>query len=407
MKHARDRVIAIDYFRGICILVILFTHSIEFSKPFAYLSGAGRLWVGAAEMFFLLSGLTFGIVRSKLLENNFRELIAKSWRRAAFLYLLNTFAVLASITLGLFLLSHNLNNNIPAAQPISSGSHLLWQVLDFSYSSGWANFLMYYAMYMLIAPFVFYALKTRFWPLVLLGSASLYVVSAISPFNILPVGAYTGFGIWQLYFIFGLTLARFRVPIIGRFYRLTAITRSRLSTLVISLAALVLALNIVAIKNPFLAINRLAVEGWLPIKARSAYVDFMNSKPTLDSLLMNSRTGILRPFVCILFLATAYVIYQKYKQSILSWTGQFVNAMGRDTLWIFVAQAFVIPILAAIPLQRNLFNNTLLTAVLILSMWLLTKRRLLIPSLKNYGAELKNSYNAGKYSYLYRSENDA
>jgi hypothetical protein len=122
---------------------------------------------------------------------------------------------------------------------------------------------------------------------------------------------------------------------------------------------------------------------------------------------MNNRAGLLRPIAALFYLASAYLIYQTYKRPILSYTGRFVNTMGRDTLWIFVAQAFAIPLLAAIPLQRNLFNNSLLTATLILLMWSLTKRRAVLPALSNYWVELKTSYNTGKYNYLYRSENDA
>src|SRR4051812_29936590 len=64
MKKKKDRVVALDYFRGICILIILLSHSAQFSYPIAYLSGMGLLWTSAAEMFFLLSGITLGVVRN-------------------------------------------------------------------------------------------------------------------------------------------------------------------------------------------------------------------------------------------------------------------------------------------------------------------------------------------------------
>jgi hypothetical protein len=374
MKHTKDRVIAIDYFRGICILIVLLSHSIIFSMPFAYLSGAGKLWTGAAEMFFLLSGLTLGIVRGKNITTDFSNISKKIWRRAIGIYLINILAVAASLLLALTLVSHNLANDVVGSLPSSKGLSLLWSIVNLSYAIGWASFLACYAIYMIFAPFALYGLRTRFGYLVPLVSLGLFTLNYINPSLF---GYASSFAVWQFYFVAGMVLARFRVSIISYMYSLKVwkFNTFRGATLLIT--------------GGFLGFNLLS------------HLSF------LDTLFMNNRAGLLRPIAALFYLASAYLIYQTYKRPILSYTGRFVNTMGRDTLWIFVAQAFAIPLLAAIPLQRNLFNNSLLTATLILLMWSLTKRRAVLPALSNYWVELKTSYNTGKYNYLYRSENDA
>jgi hypothetical protein len=60
-----------------------------------------------------------------------------------------------------------------------------------------------------------------------------------------------------------------------------------------------------------------------------------------------------------------------------------------------------------VPLQRdNLLNSFILTATLLLSMMMVTKRHALMPALQNYAAGLKLNYNEAKYNYLQRYEEE-
>src|SRR5690348_10363022 len=112
MKNPKQRVVAIDYFRGICILVVVLNHSMVFSMPFAYLSGASMLWTSAAEVFLLLSGLTLGIVRGPKIKEDFWQLFKKMWQRAGGIYLLNILVVALSLLMAESLISYGLSNNV-------------------------------------------------------------------------------------------------------------------------------------------------------------------------------------------------------------------------------------------------------------------------------------------------------
>jgi len=73
-------------------------------------------------------------------------------------------------------------------------------------------------------------------------------------------------------------------------------------------------------------------------------------------------------------------------------------------MWVFVAQALAIPLLAALPLPRNVLTNSLLTIVLVTAMWQVANRREILVSAKSYVSTLKNSYSQAKYNYLSRYE---
>ncbi|HET7827328.1 MAG TPA: OpgC domain-containing protein [Candidatus Saccharimonadales bacterium] len=407
MKQTKQRVIAIDYFRGLCMLIVLLDHSSLFSMPLPYLVGAGRLWTGAAELFFLLSGLTFGVVRSRLVVTDFKAAVLKSWRRAGFLYLLNTIIISISIILALFLVAGHHTNDVVGSLPAVSGFSLLGQILSFSYSIGWANFLMYYSVYLLMAPFALYAIKTRFWPLVPMISYAVYSLNTTYPFHHMPHGAYSSFATWQLYFVLGLVLARFRVPLIRRFYSLPARWLKLTTNTILIAAGSLIAIDGLANFNFLPILNRLALAGWLPIKAVSGYIDLLHQKAWLDGLLMNGRTGLLRPVATLFFLATLYILYQRYSRFLLERTGRFVNAMGRDTLWIFVAQALLIPILAALPVPRQLSYNLMLSFILFYSLWALTKRQSLKAGLSRYTLQLKEAFYEAKSAALDHRQDDA
>jgi hypothetical protein len=398
MKNAKQRVVAIDYFRGVCILLVLINHSFVFSTPYAYLAGAGGLWVSAAEMFFLLSGITFAIVRGSQIKDDFRRVFKKTMRRVGIIYLAYIISVALSVTLSLYLTNHNLFNNIPGQPPISmSPWALLTGILTFKYTAGWCDFLMYYTIFLAAAPFVYRALLSRLAALVPISSLALFVLYSQGA---LYEGAYSGFALWQVYFVLGLTFIRFRPAITNLIATLpTKVQRGAASGIVWG-AGLVMALSYLLEHSIYPTVGRLASEGWLPVKLQAAYLHLLSYRATLDRFLLDDRAGILRPLMAALVATAAFILYKRHERFLLAATGKIMNSFGRDTLWIFLAHAFVVPILAALALPRSLFINTLLTAGLITSMWVLTRRQVIYNAARTYWQELKFSYSASKNSYL-------
>jgi len=398
MKNAKQRVVAIDYFRGACILLVLINHSFVFSRPYAYLAGAGGLWVSAAEMFFLLSGITFAIVRGSQIKDDFEWVFRKTMRRVGIIYLTYIISVALSVTLSLYLTNHNLFNNIPGQPPLyMSPWSLLTGILTFKYTAGWCDFLMYYTVFLAAAPFVYRALLSRLAALVPIFSLALF---GLYSQGVLHQGAYSSFALWQVYFVLGLTFIRFRPAMYTLIVTLPAKVQRAVSSGIVWGAGLIMALSYVLEHSIYPTVGRLASEGWLPVKLQAAYLHLLSYRVALDQYLLDNRAGILRPLIAVLVAAAASILYKRHEKFLLAVTGKVMNSFGRDTLWIFLAHAFVVPILAALPLPRTWFINTLLTVSLITSMSILTQRQVIYKSARAYWQELKFSYSASKNSYL-------
>ena len=68
----RRRIFELDLLRGFFVVIIIIDHLQLWPSPLRYLTGEGRLWVTAAEGFFLISGLLVGYIRG---FNNFGNYI--------------------------------------------------------------------------------------------------------------------------------------------------------------------------------------------------------------------------------------------------------------------------------------------------------------------------------------------
>jgi hypothetical protein len=402
MKQAKQRVIALDYFRGFCLFLVLVNHSVLFSMPFALWTGAGGLWTSAAEMFLLLSGITYGIVRGSEIKDQFKTILRKTWRRAAIIYSVNILIVFLSLVLALFLTSHGLTSDVNGTISNSKSFGLIVSVLTLRYYIGWADFLMYFSVFLIAAPFLLYILKSRFWPVAPALSILLFTAHYL---NALPGDVYSNFAIWQVYFVLGLVIGRFRQELLSSVDSLSRRTAHIISYSVITLAALVLGLSYIVEHSVYPTVSRLANEGWLPVKIQAAYIHLLNIRPSLDEFLLDGRAGLLRPAVTLLIASAAYILYRRYSSFILDKSGRFFIGLGRDSLVIFSAQALAIPLVAALPVTHgSIVNNFALTCLLVASMRLISLRSQFSIMLKAYALDLKTSYSEAKYAYLQKYE---
>ena len=364
-------------------MAVILSHSAAFSGPFAYLAGAGKLWTSAAEMFFLLSGITFGIVRGNQIASGFKSVWRKSWQRARNIYLLHILIVFISLLMAYFFISKGLTSYMPGALPSEGGLSLIAKVASFYYVIGFAAFLMYYVVFLLIAPFALYLLRTRFWAVVPLLSIFIFMMNA-SPVS--GQSHYLEFAIWQLYFFIGLTLARFRLPLLAWFYGWPKKAVGYLSVSITTTAAIFIALAaLISSPSAYSLVYKLASGGWIPVKLQAAYADLLYHKTAFNFWLGDSRFGVLRPVATLIIFAAAYLLYQRYKKPLLKYTGNVVNTMGRDTLWLFSAQALVIPVMAALPISYSgIAVNLLMTSFLFGLMWLITRRAVFVSLARTY-----------------------
>ncbi|HET6622635.1 MAG TPA: OpgC domain-containing protein, partial [Candidatus Saccharimonadales bacterium] len=62
-KFIPGRIAELDLLRGFFIFAIILDHAQHIPDIHMYLTGQGKLWVSAAEGFFLISGLLTGYIR--------------------------------------------------------------------------------------------------------------------------------------------------------------------------------------------------------------------------------------------------------------------------------------------------------------------------------------------------------
>jgi len=373
MKN-KQRVLALDYFRGLCMIIVIINHFAIFANPLTILAGGGRLWVSAAELFFLISGITFAVARGKNISRGFGEVVKKSFKRAALLYGINLLTVVASLAVAFQLSAANRFVNIPGELPAGGAGHTALQILSLQYNYGWADFLMFYAVFLLVAPFALRILFTRAWAIVPILSVAFFSLTASQT---LHMGPYFQFFVWQVYFFVGMALGRFRLDILGQANKLNIRVRKALAYSIAAAGGLVLAASLLAGYSE--RINNSA----LPQAVKALAIKLGSFQASSDFWLYNNRTGLARPLVSLLVLATLYVTFQKLKKPLLKCTGNFVMSFGRNSLQIFVLQAMAIPLIAALPLrQDSYFLNMGLTCALIFSIWLVTHKWSPLPTIR-------------------------
>jgi hypothetical protein len=389
MKH-KNRVLALDYFRGLCMLIVIVNHFSYFDSPLTMLAGGGQLWVSAAELFFLISGVTYGFVRGPAVVSRFREVIKKSFKRAAMLYGLNLLCVLASLAIAFQLTGHGKTVDIPGALPSGSGSDLA-NIMMLRYGYGWADFLMYYTVFLALAPFALRALYSRWWPIVPLATVSLLGLTLTHGLRLNP---YFYFFIWQAYFFAGMTIARFRLPILERFHSLKSqVGRRAIAGIGFSLGAGLMMISFVEAYQV-----KLAAHGLLPASWATGLARFQLKT---DFWLGNNRSGSARLLVSLAALTSLYVLYQKFKQPIIKYSGNFVMSIGRNSLQVFILQALTIPLVAALPLRNdNALTNAGLTIMFIYLMWLFSHKLSPLPAIRKSFASCYSSLIAHSYLVL-------
>jgi hypothetical protein len=205
--------------------------------------------------------------------------------------------------------------------------------------------------------------------------------------------AYLYFLIWQVYFFIGLTLSRFRLAILAKFNSLNRLMQRGLTYSLVGLGSCLLLISLIAGYSTAI-ISSAVMPGF--IKSAANYL--ASRQEGLNFWLANGRTGLLRPAIAVLTLTTLYIVYQKYKQTILTYSGKFVMAFGRNSLQIFVLQAIAIPLVSALPLRRdNMYLNAGLSGALVFTMWLLTHKFSPVPVIRSafascYASLVNNSY---------------
>jgi hypothetical protein len=154
--HTSKRILALDLLRGYFLCVIIIDHLFRIPNIFEVFTGRGQLWVSAAEGFFIISGLLIGNLYGPRVLTDFISVLQKTWKRAARLWFYSVTLTLLFTIWGSQLPAGLIKSGL---WPGGSLTKLLTDTLTFRYVYGWTDFLPYYAVFMLVAPFALYLAK--------------------------------------------------------------------------------------------------------------------------------------------------------------------------------------------------------------------------------------------------------
>ena len=360
----KERLITFDLLRGFFILVIVIDHLQRWPGVFDWLTGQGRLWASAAEGFILISGLMLGLIRGHKDKDKPFSIVAKRILYRAFtLYIWAL--IITFITY--ILIKYYQGQMFPYPPGLDSFSKYyndMLEIFTLQATLGWTIFLMYYAVFLALAPLAIYLLRKNMWWLVLAISFCVWLVSLYKQSYFLS---------WQLLF-FNATVFGFYFYTFAEKWRHLKY-RKIIKLTVISFALITLFLSVVTIF------------GWNIVKSSHSPISldqFIQYREFIDQYFIRKRLLPPQYLIALSWFATLYFIFHKYEPFINKWFGWLLLQFGYHSLFIYILQGILILPLSMIVLYTpNIIINVLITLSFILILWALTKIKLLhkfIPS---------------------------
>lgn len=365
------RIDAIDYLRGLVMAGVIINHSLLFPAIYEIFTARGLGWFTDAEAFFLLSGLTMGIVRAGAArKTGLKSVLGKIFDRTKKLYLWHIV-----LTLGFTLIARYL---LEAYKVIAKGGlntdtgwlELIWKTLTLQYAFGWSDFLIYYIPLLLVSPVLIHVcLKyAKAWIVILVASLLVFVLT-----RYVYRGAYFYFSIWQVYFMIGLLMGTYPQQIVGWWQGMRTRTREVLAWGTIGLTGLLYAASTIFTFVPTFFEKRAHL---IPNDAFRGAVDFITYwSAQLAPYLQSDRTGILRLPVVLIVLSGLLLLYVKFEPFLLRFTGWFFCLLGRHSLHVFILQALILFWVPLYQFPHNYFTNTLVITGLLALVWTLVRYR--------------------------------
>lgn len=347
------RIHELDLLRGFFILVIILDHAQRLPSIHSYFTGNGKLWVSAAEGFFLISGLLIGYVRGYRQRSlPLKSINKKLIKRGLMLYV---WAV------GLTFLLTSLNVLLPVnpdyvARPpdafqAASLPVYIWNVITMQFVYDWVYFLRMYAIILVISPvFLWLLRKGRIWQSLFLS----LVIYAGSFLFTPPEGSMQ----WQLLF-FVAAIVGYKLPqIIGWFH--THQTAKRLFMYTSIAASLTI-----------FWVSYFWVLGWPDsgLVTRQQYVDI---RAWLDPLFVSLMP--LRIVLSLIWFSGILCLFHLIQPWLSRWFGWLLVTFGLNSLSVYCLQAIVLILIQwLLPFSDSRLVNLFINIAIVMLIWGLIK----------------------------------
>ncbi len=348
----KRRIFELDLLRGFFICVIILDHLQFWPSPLQYLTGQGRLWVSAAEGFFLISGLLIGYLRVyKGMKIPLGDLTKLLFRRAFMLYVWGVIITLIVVALSALMPGDGaLLPKFPAFEQVSSLPVYLWNVVTTTFSSDWIYFLRLYAIMLALTPLFIWLIRIGKWWVALALSVGAYAFSLLSGYNEAAMQ-------WQVLF-FGAGFIGWKLEAILSWLRARPQVRS---ALIVSLITTTLATMI---------LSYFMVHGWKVVESQDALITrdaYVSVRSRVDPWFSNNPLVPARVALSFVWFAGLLALFHVIRPWLLRFAGWLLLPFGQASLTAYCLQAIVLlPIVTFVPLTANYWLNGLVGVLVIL-----------------------------------------
>ncbi len=312
----------LDWLRGYCLFMMIVDHvgtvagNVTGSSWLYALTGGTRYYATAAEAFYLISGVTLGMISSR---ESARVSTRRIYTRAFHLY---RTALLLSLSFGAIGIFTNLlyfgrwSFESPGVVPY------LLRVLTLRAETGGAGILVLYVLFMIVTPGALWLFRKNLAWVALLASVVLYAASQIVPrLQTLPFAVYFDVLPWQILFFGGLALGFHRANLV-RFFSSIPTVRAALEGAVVAVAFV------------FLLIHLTGYQFW----------------PGLPALLEPMEAlPLARLLLASISMLAAYILLSWFWQPLRAAFGWLLEPLGRASLWTFTMHFYAILLLWNLP----------------------------------------------------------
>lgn len=351
--QTNTRIQALDLLRGFFIFVIIVDHMQRWPSPLTYITGEGRLWVSAAEGFFIISGLLIGYIRGRRHQAKpIREITTGLFNRAWILYAWSVVITLLAVGL---VKTFAADTALLPTLPSSTGPAFAWHVISQQYVFDWIYFLRLYWIMLLAAPLAILLLRKSYGWLVLILSLGLYASTLLTNLSEPSLQ-------WQALFFTAATIGYYLEPIRDWLYRHSVLRRITGFALVTATLATML-------------LSYFWVLGWSYIESGDAPIDrdtYIAVRTHVDPYFTKEPLAPLRIILAFVWFGGLFVAFHYLRRPLKKTLGWLLLPFGRYSLTAYCLQALLlIGVQVGIPAITHPLLNLGISVGGVLLIWLL------------------------------------
>lgn len=354
----KRRIFELDLLRGLFIVIIIIDHLQFWPSPFTYLTGEGRLWVNAAEGFFIISGLLIGYIRGYKGKNQpLKKLTKLLVARGLLLYVWGVAITLIITAFALWIGGHPLLPKLPTPEQLTSPMSFIWSVLTMQYFNDWIYFLRLYAIMLIATPLFLWLLRHGYERILPLIIVLVYGVSFVVPEYALQ---------WQALF-FGAALIGYRLEDIASWFRKRPKVK-RVTTYTVASVTLIT-----------MCLSYFFVHGWHIVENPNSHLGrdtYVAVRTVIDPYFTNYPLAPARIALSFVWFSGILLTVHAFRKWILKGLGWLLIPLGERSLSAYCLQALLLPlVVTTIAVSTSPWVNALVAIAVVLGIWWLLRQK--------------------------------